>query len=316
MMRPLSLLDRRLLTLPSPPEEERVSRVPSPPSRAAGLSVAKARRSAAEPSRSWVRWVACAGLIALMSLPVAARADDKPAPDKSAQEMIMALDKVRNPGQPFRLTSTLVEYDAGVARNRSVLVVFAKEDKATGQFDNLVRYIDPPRDQGKMVLFFGTKLWFYDPASKTSVRISAQQRLIGQASNGDVLTVNLARDYTAKLLGDETLQDADRKSRDTWHLDLVAANDEAVYRHVEFWLEKGTFYPVKAKFYSDSGRVLKIAYYRQFEQALGALRPLETIIIDAVDSKQVTTVTTSDYRFQDIPDAWFQRDYLPHLKVD
>jgi len=258
----------------------------------------------------------CLAVVLAGITPPAARAQDRGAQDKSAQEMIAALDRVRNPGQPFRLTSTLVEYVAGKPRDRSVLIVFAKEDKSTGQFDNLVRYVEPPRDEGKAVLFYGSKLWFYDPASKASVRISAQQRLLGQASNGDVLTVNLARDYTARVLGEETLQDAERKAHGCWHLDLVAATDEAVYSHVEYWLEKNTYYPVKGKFYSDSGRVLKVAYYRKFEEQLGAIRPLETIIIDSVYSNLVTTVTTSDYRFQEIPDSWFQRDYLPRLKAE
>jgi hypothetical protein len=73
---------------------------------------------------------------------------------------------------------------------------------------------------------------------------------------------------------------------------------------------------VKGKFYSDSGRLLKIAYYRGYQTQLGAERPTQTIIIDAVDSSLVTTMTTSDYRPQAIPDAWFQRDYLPRLKLD
>jgi len=46
------------------------------------------------------------------------------------------------------------------------------------------------------------------------------------------------------------------------------------------------------------------------------MRPTETIIIDAVDANLVTTINSADYRFQDIPDAWFQRDYLPRLKVE
>jgi hypothetical protein len=256
--------------------------------------------------------LAAALLAPPIALPLVARAADAP----TAQDMLALADKVRNPGASFRLTSTLIEYVDGKQRDSSTVVVFAKEDKASGQFNNLVRFVEPARDEGKMVLFHGTKLWFYDPASKASVPISPQQRLIGQASDGDVLTVNLARDYTAKVTGDEKLQDADRRDRDCWHLDMTASNDEAVYSHVEMWLEKGSFNPVKSKFYSDSGRILKIAYYRKFEQILGGLRPTETIIIDAVDAKLITTVTTSDPRFQDVPDSWFQRDFLPRLKIE
>jgi hypothetical protein len=30
----------------------------------------------------------------------------------------------------------------------------------------------------------------------------------------------------------------------------------------------------------------------------------------------VTTVKLADYRFQDIPEAWFQREYLSRLKSE
>jgi len=234
----------------------------------------------------------------------------------NAHDLVASADRVRNPAQPFRLTSTLVEYVGGQPHDRVVLTVFAREDAQTLQYRNLVRYAEPPRDTGKLVLLSGTALWFYDPASKASIRISPQQRLLGQASEGDVLTVNLARDYTAKMLGAETLQDADHANRDCWHLDLTAATPDAIYSRIEYWLERGTARSIKGKFYSDSGRLLKIAYYRKYQEQLGGVRPTETIIIDAVDANLVTTINTSDYRFQEIPDAWFQRDFLPRLKVE
>ncbi|HXP96625.1 MAG TPA: outer membrane lipoprotein-sorting protein [Telmatospirillum sp.] len=235
---------------------------------------------------------------------------------QTAQELVTASDAVRNPGHPFRLTNTLAEYVGGKPRDKVVLVVFAREDKSTRQFSNLVRYAEPARDQGKLVLLDGAKMWFYDPASKASIRISPQQRLIGQASNGDVVSVNLARDYQASLTGTETLQDADRQPRDCWHLDLAASTADAIYSRIEYWIEKGSNRPVKGKFYSDSGRLLKIAYYRKYETQLEGVRPTETIIIDAVDPNLVTIMTMTDYRFQDIPDAWFQRDFLPRLRVE
>jgi outer membrane lipoprotein-sorting protein len=234
----------------------------------------------------------------------------------TGQDIMIAADKARNPGVPFRLTNTLTEYKSGQATDREVLTVYTKLDPATNQFRNIVSYVDPPRDQGKMVLMDGSKMWFYDPASKASVPISPQQRLIGQASDGDVVTVNYARDYTAKLAGEEKLLDADHKERDCWHLDMAAADSDAVYSRLELWLEKGTYYPVKSKHYSDSGRLLKIAYYHKFADALGGLRAGQTIIIDAVDAKLVTTMDNTDWRSVDIPDSWFQRDYLPRLKID
>ncbi len=97
---------------------------------------------------------------------------------------------------------------------------------------------------------------------------------------------------------------------------MKAANDHATYNRVEIWVEKSSFYPIKAKFYSDSGRLLKILYYANFVERLGGIRPTEAIIIDAVDTSLVTKLQFGDYKYQDIPETWFQRDYLPRLRVE
>lgn len=253
--------------------------------------------------RNWPLWVAL-GCALLTSVP--ARADTAP-------QIIARTDEVRNPQQPFRTTVTLVEYVSGRERDQDTLTVFAKKDPGTHQFRNLVQYDAPPRDAGKRVLLGGGALWFYDPASKASVRISPAQQLVGQAAIGDVLTVNLSADYTATLLGTETLEDASHARRKCWHLRMKAADDLATYSQVEYWVEQSSYLPIEAKFYSDSGRLLKIAYYRGFSDVLGRTRPTQTIIIDAVDKSLATVATSTDYAYQDIPDTWFQRDYLPHL---
>jgi len=231
----------------------------------------------------------------------------------TAQEIVAQSDRVRNPEQPFRASITLTEYVKGQEQNQDVLAVYSKMDPASHQYRNLVQYLGPPRDAGKRVLLGGGALWFYDPTSKTSVRISPQQRLVGQAAIGDVLTVNLAVDYKAALLGTESIEDAQHQQRQCWHLDLQAADDQATYARTEYWVEQGTYYPVKAKFYSDSGRILKIAYYRQLGQRLGRVRPNEVVIIDAVDTSLATIAAFRDSEFRDVPDVWFQRDYLPRL---
>ena len=233
----------------------------------------------------------------------------------TAQDIVAKADSIRNAARPFRTTTVLTEYRSGQPSDRNILVVYSKIDPATHQFRNLARYVDPPRDAGKMVLL-GSVLWFYDPATKDSVRISPQQRLIGQAAIGDVLTANLAIDYTSTILGEEMIEDAARQPRKCWHLDLKAANETATYNRVEYWVEQGSFDPIKAKYYTDSGRVLKILYYRNFQQRLDAVRPTQAIIIDAVDSSLVTVVDFSDSKYQDIPDMWFQRDYLPHVNPE
>lgn len=255
-------------------------------------------------------------VLVLMFVSSSAQTAKAPGEGPTALEVLQAADRVRNPAQPFKTTLALAEYVSGKERDRTSLIVYARQDPSSLQFNNLVRYAEPRRDAGKMVLFKGVNLWFYDPASEASVRISPQQRLLGQASEGDVLAVNLSRDYAARIIGEETLQDADRENRDCWHLDMAATTPDAVYSRIEYWVERSTYRPIKGKFYSDSGRLLKIAYYHKYQQQLGSFRPMETILIDGVNDKLATIIDNSDYLFQDIPEAWFQRDYLPRLRPE
>ncbi|MCE7797241.1 outer membrane lipoprotein-sorting protein [Sphingobium sufflavum] len=231
----------------------------------------------------------------------------------SAQDMVRAADAIRNPGQSFMLRNKLTEYVGGSARGSYGIIVYAKTDPASGQYQNIVRYVAPARDQGKLLLLSGTTLWFYDSASKSAVRIAPQQRLIGQASNGDVLTANLSLDYKAQLKGPATVASSDGKDIGAWELTLTRATKDAVYDRMTYWVEKGSYRPIKANFYSASGRLLKIAFFGKYVQAQGAMRPSETIIIDGVDPKLVTTINTSGIQEKSIPSYWFQRDYLARI---
>jgi len=250
----------------------------------------------------------------LLSVSVAAAAGPSPrVAEPSPQEILAAADKVRNPTAAFKFVNDLVEYRNGVEDDRLALQVYSKLDHGSEQYRNLARYTRPARDAGKVFLMSGNVMWFYDPAASARIRISPQQRLIGQASNGDVLSINLEKDYKAQLIAVEEINDADRKPRQTWHLNLTAATGAAVYARVEYWVEKETNYPVKAVYYSDSGRKLKMAYYAGFKSEMGGVRPTQVIILDEVDSSVVTRMTFSGYEKSDVPDNWFDYEFLARL---
>jgi hypothetical protein len=236
------------------------------------------------------------------------------APD--AQSILAASDAIRNPGRPFALTTTLIEYRDGRQTDSSTLAVYSKADEKSGQFHSLIRFIAPARDANKLMLKSGNDLWFYDPSSKASIRISPQQRLLGQAANGDVVTVNLAKDYRAKLETEEDVQDGERRMRRCYRLALAAASPDVTYHRVEMWIDTGNSRPVKARFYSESGHLLKTAYYRRFEPQLEAERPTETIIIDGLNPNWVTVMRFSGYAWRNVPDVWLQRDYLPRFRPE
>lgn len=232
------------------------------------------------------------------------------------QEILAASDAVRNPDFPFGLSNTLVEYRNGKQTESSVLAIYSRADPHGGQFRSLVRYVAPTRDANKLILFNGKDMWFYDPASQASIRLSPQQRLLGQASNGDVVTINLARDYQATAAIEEDTQDGERQMRHCYKLLLAASTPEASYHRIEMWVDTANARPVKARFYSESGKLLKSAYYRRYQKVFGIERPTETVIIDGLEPDWVTVMRYSDWVRREVPEVWLQRDYLPRFRPE
>jgi outer membrane lipoprotein-sorting protein len=219
------------------------------------------------------------------------------------QEILAASDTVRNPDHAFRLTNTLTEYRNKKQTDTGVLRVYSKADPNSGQFRSLIRYIAPARDANKLILFSGKDLWFYDPSGKATIRLSPQQRLLGQASNGDVVTVNLAKDYQATTAIKEDISDGNQQTKHCYKVAMQASTPDATYHHIEMWIEIANNHPVKARFYTESGKLLKTAYYRRYEKQLGIDRPTETVIIDGLDPSWVTVMRFSNLEKREIPDA-------------
>jgi outer membrane lipoprotein-sorting protein len=271
--------------------------------------------------KSLGRWLAVnaviAGLaVAAAGLPPAHAADAAADAAVDAQRILAATDAIRNPNHSFGLTTTLIEYHNGHETDTSALQVYAKAEQGSGQYRNLIRFAAPARDVNKLMLKNGNDLWFYDPSSQASVRISPRQRLLGQAANGDVLTVNLSKDYRAELIGEEDAEDGDRVLRHCHHLGLTATSADVTYNRIEMWIDRDNNHPVKSKFYAESGQLLKTAYYRRYQRELEVERPTETVIIDGLDRQWVTIMRYSDYAWREVPESWLQRDYLPRFKPE
>ncbi len=234
----------------------------------------------------------------------------------SAEEILVASDSIRNPGKPFSVTVTLTEFLNGKQVDTSTLTSYSRTQQVGGQFSSLIRFVLPSRDTGKLMLKNGNDMWFYDPTNKATVRLSPQQRLLGQASNGDVATVNLAKDYKAQLLATEDVLDGERKNRKAYKLGLTAVTPDVTYASIEMWVDVENNRPLKGRFFAESNRLLKTVYYRRFQFQLGAERPTESVIIDGLNPQAVTLMRFSDYNARTIPETWMNRDYLPRFQPD
>ncbi len=118
----------------------------------------------------------------------------------------------------------------------------------------LVRYTAPPKERGTAYLRNGSNTWLYLPTAEKVVRVGARQNFGGgDFSNADIFRLSLTKDYDATLAGEETVE-----GEACWKLDLKAKDRSVAYDRVLYWVRRdGTFYPVRAEYFTISGRKLK-----------------------------------------------------------
>jgi hypothetical protein len=232
------------------------------------------------------------------------------------QALLRAADTVRNPQGSFSTEITLTEYRQRRLVATSSLIVYAQPAPDAGQYNNLIKFTRPVDDAGKLMLRNGVDLWLFDPVSSATIRISPQARLLGQASNGDVMSTIWAKDYAATLADDDAAADADGVTHPCHVLHLRAVRADVTYQAADVWLDRDSGAPVRAEYRTQDGRLLKTAYFRRFQTILGAARPTETIIIDGLNPDWVTVMESSHITARSMPASWFQRFYLGRFSGD
>jgi hypothetical protein len=240
-------------------------------------------------------------LLAAMSAAVAA------AP--GATEILAGADAYRNfRDQSFTFDLVLRSQSPGKDEK-----VFGLEVEIKDSHTSLVKYVAPVSERGKAMLMAGNNLWFQAPHNRKPIRITPQQRLLGEASNGDVASTDFSGDYDPELIGGEQVDGID-----CYKLRLTAKEGSpAAYKSLLLWVRKDGFAPVKAEFFAPSGKPLKTARYRRYEPveaAGGKLQLTEIEIVNALNEQQRTVMEYSNFAIRDLPDAHFNPRYLSRLR--
>jgi hypothetical protein len=175
--------------------------------------------------------------------------------------------------------------------------------------DALAEATAPAKNKGEMMLFNDRNLWFFKPGLKKPVAISARQKLMGQAANGDIASTNYFRDYSGTVVGEEKVDGVD-----TYKLDLKAKAKNVTYDGIRYWIAKDKKLGVKAEFLTVSGEVFKRATfeYDNKMQINGKDFPFvsKMLITDALNDKNKTTITYAAPRQEKINDSVFNVNNL------
>jgi len=139
-----------------------------------------------------------------------------------------------------------------------------------GDDQGLVRYTAPAKERGTAYLRSGESTWLYLPSAEKVVRVGAKQNFGGgDFSNADIFRLSLIEDYDPTLAGEEAAE-----GQPCYKLELKAKDRSIAYDRVVYWVRSdGTFYPVKADYYTLSGKNLKSLVLSQVKPLGGRTRP-------------------------------------------
>jgi outer membrane lipoprotein-sorting protein len=221
--------------------------------------------------------------------------------DINAERIVIEADNIRFPKEPFEITAEMVTRKDSGEKETLRMKVFSK-----GPEKVLARFTFPQREEGKAVLSVEDNMWMYLPDLKKAIRVSPTQQLMNSNfSNGDILRINFAGDYEARLIGIERLD-----GKDSYHLELTAKKKEATYHKVFYWVHKDNFIPVKAEFFSISGRLLKTLDFVEFEEMAGRLRPVKMIMTSPFKKGESSIMIFKKIEITKLPDSRFNPNLL------
>jgi hypothetical protein len=162
-----------------------------------------------------------------------------------------------------------------------------------------------PAEAGQKVLMLGDDFWLLMPSSQRPLRITPMQKLLGDASTGDIATLSWAEDYTGTLVGEEPCDAA--AAATCRHLTLQAVRKGVSYQRIELWLGKQRHEPVRAELYVQSDKLAKQA---RFVLDKAATSVAEMVLLDQLSSHKETRVRYLSRQARSVPDAWLNPMFL------
>jgi Outer membrane lipoprotein-sorting protein len=167
-----------------------------------------------------------------------------------------------------------------------------------------------PAEQGQKVLMLGDDFWLLMPGSQRPMRITPSQKLLGDASTGDIATLSWSEDYSGTVVGEERCAgEAGAPERACLHLSLQANRKGVSYQRIELWLGKLKSEPIKADLYVQSDKLAKQARFVMDKPAAPTL-VTEMRLLDALGSRKETRVQYLGRQPKAVPEAWLNPMFL------
>lgn len=216
-----------------------------------------------------------------------------------AKKILKLAEEIRSPEK----AEALVDLKTVAAEGSSVYDM--KILRSTGHRAH-IEFLGPAEERGRRMLAKERNYWSTFPDSKRVVPISRRE-MIGNSvfAVADIFQIDTDEDYDPSIVAEET-----EGGITMFKLDCAARHEDAPYHRIEYWVEAGTSFPVKAKFYGVSGKHLKSLFVEARKQLAGRERPETVRMEDAVIKGRASWWKTKSMVAANVPDNVFTTDYL------
>lgn len=183
------------------------------------------------------------------------------------------------------------EYAVYTRPNRESLVLFKSQVEA-----------------GQKMLMLGDNYWLVMPKSRRPIRITPMQKLLGEASVGDISTLTWSEDYEPSFVGAESIT-VDGRDKQVNRLELAATTKGASYHRIDLWLDQQSDFPIKADLYLRSGKLAKQAWFEQGDRK-GQTRVVSMTLLDQIQPAKKTVIEYREITQQELDDKYYNPAYL------
>jgi len=171
----------------------------------------------------------------------------------------------------------------------------------------IVLFLAPSIQKDQVLLRNGDKMWMYLPNSNKTLRVGSKEMSMGgEASNADIMRLELKTDYDIAFLGEEQ-----KDEELCYKFELKAKNRTVAYDKILYWVSKAKEIPVKKELYSLSGKLIKNVYYKEVGTLNNNQIPTLVIIENAENLKYKTEMKTTQINTEvKISDTMFTLNYI------
>jgi hypothetical protein len=228
--------------------------------------------------------------------------------DEAAQ-ILHDADSFRLPNGSVRVETDVRQYRNNKLDKERRYTVYIKPQRRS------LVLMKSPLEVGQKVLMLGDKFWLLTIDSQRPLRITASQKLLGEASTGDIANMTWSEDYVTQNAEDvicpqltATISDVDverfLKPSECIQLNLIAKVDGVTYSNITLYIEKKHRTPIKADLFVNSGKKAKEAWYAKLNSSND--KYIDTmVLIDNIQSTHHTVINYNNIEPKECPDEFF-----------